>query len=177
MRIDDMYPSTYDCAKIAGAGEDLTLRCMENSRQRVKEHHVRNAYANEYTIAGKKIVEVCAIGAVLAEDGFRQNYGAPKRLPQGDGATMMALTEEKMSQEAREAIALLNAAALELHPEAADYDTWSGPLEWINQVWRQDEADRGKLSSLGLQRVVKKEILRIYDHAIEQRRALSLATS
>lgn len=182
MRTDEFYPSTFDCAPIAGAGEDLTLRCLQLARRRIKRGHVRNTYINEeWTQArgNRPKVVVCAVGAILIEDGFiPTNFTTltgPKRLPPSSitGAALMKRIEVEMSYEAKEAIALLNEAALELHPEVSDSTQWSmqwsGPLEWVNQDWRQDEVENETLTKRGHDRLVKKEVIRIYDHAIAKR--------
>jgi len=105
---------------------------------------------------------------------------------QWNSNTGMALAEhveKELSDEARTAIGLVNAAALELHPEAAEYGSWSGPLEWVNQSWTPTGEDADIWDDLHagegetLQDHVFEEVLAIYDRAISQRKACRVGSS
>jgi hypothetical protein len=173
MSTEDQYPSTSDCARICGAQDDLVYLCLVNARERVEKGHT----VDEYIAVGGG---VCAIGAVLAATGWdtgevrlQVDYSARC------GHALMEKIEDELRSEAKEAIALLNAATLALHPEAADFENWSGPLEWVNQAWRSTmndydedayyDEDGDLLDKEQGVKMVKAEILRIYDHAIAER--------
>lgn len=186
----DMYPSTFDCEEqggfppMAGGAPDWILGCVENARARVAAGHSTASYIEH----AEDTVYVCAAAAMylavgISERDVKSGY---------NGMVLLHHLEEQFSEEAKAAIDLVSQAALELHPESENYGNWAGPLEWVNQVWvpesivpafKEKYRDEPAIlaNELSLRRfwitidpaghsiMVKKEILRIYDHAIEMR--------
>ena len=136
----DHYPSTYD---VEGGGGDAVFDCLETAYWRLTLGHIQMTYISD---SGA----VCAIGAVAVADGHERWHSD---LP----------IHQWLSKTAIEAMSLLDAVALERHPESAKEDEWReqwhGPLEWVNEEWSEDW-DK-----------THREILAIYEEAIARRRA------
>lgn len=159
MSPEEQYPSADDVTV-------LTRReCLVNSRKRVELGWSVNTY-----IDGDGSGDVCAIGGIFAEDGLR--YGdindAFDQAPGSRGEWFIWLLENKLSEVARDSIALVNKVAARRHPEFTPEcaGNWSGPLEWVNQSWmppginyRYDPDGRS---------AIKAEVLAIYDEAIAE---------
>ena len=163
MDITDQYPSTFDMPRIAG-GQDAVLAVLVGARKRYK----RGATPHAYIAAGS---EVCAIGAVAREAGvtLRQFEDDPdsdlSNWRKFRKTLERASIEKPLIDATREAIRLLNKAAGKLYPESKQSGSWSGPLEWINQVYEDpDDIDAWRKNA-------KKAVLACYDKAIEDRQA------
>ena len=181
MSPEDQYPSTEYCALTLKKGDDAVLLCMINARERYNRGATRANYADHEGGA-------CAIGALwmaglVDDDGYGEKEAVIEIADKPTaGAALASQIELLLSEEAKEAIELVNRAALELHPEASDYEGWSGPLEWVNQSgtptgqtpdeWLYDDPHR---EDEDLMELVKDQVLEIYDKAIEDRRADVLA--
>lgn len=154
--IEDQYPSTSDMAPpMAGAQNDPVLSMLLGGRQRIVVGHSTGEYISR---DGK---EVCAVGSIMAQDGL--DYEAMSK----GGRSIHEIMEEALSKSAKEAIALLNAKAIELYPESADYAQWSGPFEWVNQsAFDEEEFDDEEEYDEAAQGA----ILAIYDNVIAERR-------
>ena len=160
MNVTDQYPSTYDMPPIGGA-QDSVLAILEKARKRYK----RGATPDQYLTRGTG--QVCALGAVAAAAGFTaKQYEADGDAELGGGTSLFASTlkragvEEELIAATKEAIKLLNQAAIKLYPVSRNYGrTWSGPLEWVNQEFSADFRDS------------KKAVLACYDKAIADRTA------
>ncbi len=148
----DCYPSTYDVSLL---DEDPVLSCLVKARSEVEAHHGCRHYVDYYE---DHVVEVCAIGAVAVADGHLEWEYRTRVL------------EDWLSATAVEAMALLDAATLERHPEAGDEDKWEeqwhGPLEWVNEQW--DDYTRDERTPERMEHI-KAEILAIYDETIQRR--------
>ena len=169
MSPEDQYPSTDDCAPILSQGDDPVLLVLENALARYEERPSRNTYIGQGYSKGK--APVCAIGAVWAVGNGEEDELAGKAAHGGTGAALAATIEEYLRQEALDAIGLLNAVALEEHPDAVDFGGWSGPLEWVNQEWKPPGWDPWAGSEdADLLRPVSEEVARLYRLAIDRRK-------
>lgn len=146
----DVYPSTSDqLPRIAGAQDDLVLGILKGALKRYKDHGTDDAYIT----VERGRVQACAIGSVAEAAGVdAQKY--LDALHEGDIPAMgdtyvdngvegnyagfeAALRSQKIEADtiaaAREAMRLLDEATLELFPQYADFGSWTGPLEALNQ--------------------------------------------
>lgn len=164
MRTEDQLPSTFDLPPIAGGQEDEVLATMENAMRRVESDWTCSAYM---TPAGKS----CAVGA-LGFEALGHNLGGSFTVTQ---SVVVGWIEG--SAVVKEALALVNEAAVELFPWSGELDDeYTGPLERVNQLlddgesssedWEpeddQDESDNPAL----------RNVLAVYQHAIDKRRGL-----
>lgn len=133
---------------------DLTLAMLRNSRARYATNGIRECYVEEG--AG------CAIGVVMIEDSREENEQAYE---------VKTGWEEELSSAAREALALLDRVAVQLHPRVA----WR---EWLCCA-----SVKSRKTYLGARiecvnensewRVAKKRVLRCYDVAIAEREEMT----
>jgi hypothetical protein len=126
----NVYPSTYDSPPIiAGASPETdALRIVENARKRYAKYGSEDTYLNRDEITGR-VIEVCAVGAVIAADGKGKQYS------EGWDNTTTEFLEQRLSTAARTAMRLLDEKALELFPVSSRYErtAYVGPLEYVNQ--------------------------------------------
>jgi hypothetical protein len=166
MSPEEQYPSADDAAQ----SRALTIRqCLIEARARVDEGWSRSTYV-EVDDDGTH-VSVCAVGGIfyvdgLGKDDVEESFLAINADDDLNGQWFVWLAENKLSEVAREAIALLNRVAERRHPEYVPerhQRNWSGALEWINQKWLPPDGSR--FSDEG-ERQVKTEVLTTYDEAI-----------
>lgn len=128
MDVTNQYPSTNDMPPIKGGQQDLTLELMERANERVTDSWTSGAYISYDG-------SVCALGAIMAASGLDDEEEDPR---------YEVWYENLATDAAKEAIDLLNVAALELYPEAEEYKktSWAGgPLEYLNQTLLNDSVD------------------------------------
>lgn len=161
MREWEAYPSTGDMPMIAGAQEiDGVLACVKGARERIAKGHTETSYISSSWPG--EVTYVCAMGGIFAEDGLTS-----KDIGCGlEGRELLLLLETRLSEDAKEAIRLLDEAALEVVPESAQWEKtrWAGPLEWVNQDWYSYEYQKHGRPDVG----TKEKILEIYDLVIER---------
>lgn len=126
------------------------LVTLENARNRVAEKWTAEHYISDFG-------EVCALGAVMAADGLSYEM-------QFD-----VWMEQLASDAAKEAIYLLNRAALELYPKSASYGSWGNPIEYLNQELTYDERSRRILDQDDEDDPRRARVLECYDKAIADR--------
>lgn len=152
----DQTPSTFDVPSFA---DDPVLATLIKARQRVDRDWTYTSYV---TNSGA----VCPIGSIIAVDKGRE-YGLVVA-PYNVSAYLYELSDV-----AKEAMLLLDAAAIDRHPGAFGYpDLTRHPIEWVNQVWLgceigfEDDEDQRD----ALEQRVKAEVLACYDAAIDNRK-------
>lgn len=164
MSPEEQYPSADDAA----GTKALTVReCLVQARKRVDEGWTRSAYIEEEE--GGKVVYVCAVGGIFFVDGLTNDdmdasFGAVLT-DDVDGQWFVWLAENRLSEVAKESIALVNRVAARRHPEyddERDRRNWSGALEWVNQSWVPPSGDPWDYST------IKAEVLAIYSEAIAE---------
>lgn len=162
MSPEEQYPSADDTD-----GATQVRECLVNARRRVDEGWSRNTYVG---VDG----EVCAVGAIFAEDGLDRDDVDEAfncvTAHECNGEWFAWLSRNNLSATARSAIDLVNKVAARRHPEyddARDRRNWSGPLEWVNQSWspRSDGSRVDKYTHKG-KHLIKAEVLAIYDEAV-----------
>lgn len=178
--VTDPYPHTLDCPPEEGG--DTALALMRGGMARVEFRHAQGEYLAQNG-------GTCALGGIAAADG--QTTGKLDRIADNlermgilNGAPYdewQLLIEPMLSDAAREAIALLDAVALERHPEYvaepenADSGNWEGPLEWVNEEWVPEawlaEVYRRPRRARVLKATRKAEVLAIYAETIRRRAA------
>lgn len=169
----DVYPSTSDSLPpIAGGQDDLVLTILKRAYKRYKDHGTDDSYL----VADEKgRIQACAFGSVAeaagvdakaydeaVQDGSGMGLGDSYRGDyEGFEAVMRAQKiEADTIAAAREAMRLLDKAAVDLFPHTADYGSWTGPLEELNQ-------DDAKFASF---KVRKQAVKLVYVLAIECRK-------
>lgn len=161
MREWEAYPSTGDIflPPIAGAQASGVLACVKGARERIAKGHTETSYISSSW--PDEETYVCAMGGIFAEDGLTS-----KDIPSFEGRELLLYLETRLSEDAKEAIRLLDEAALEVVPESAQWEKtrWAGPLEWVNQDWYSYEYDKHGRPLVG----TKEKILEIYDLVIER---------
>jgi hypothetical protein len=167
----DLYPSTYDTPKlfpIAGA-QDAVLATEEEALARLEVGWTGRAYVDTYKDpdTGKTVTETCAIGAVLAAEGIK-NEGEVR-------GPISLYVEQELAEHAKQAIRELDETAVELFPWSEDYheQDWMGPLEYVNQC---EDPPTSELDEFDEEDQPQKErVLAIYRRTIEKRKALVTA--
>lgn len=157
----NVYPATYDLARIAG-GQDIVLVLLTGARKRYRRYGTNETYVGSG--------QVCAIGAIAREAGLKPAQCAKIEEELGRdlgddfmGTLDLAKIEEDVVSGAQEAIRLLDESAVRLYDAPVDggrgWSGWSGPLEWLNQTSTRPWAQS------------KRAVLACYDDAIARRQA------
>lgn len=130
---------------------DRVLECLEQSRERVEEHGSGRVYLDVYD-------NCCPLGAIMFWDGFSHlDVSHP-------GGAQIVLG--KLSETARQALALLDAAAAEMYPHCSKpviaapdgMPAFAGPLERLNQY--------PMVPGPNLYTDRKARVLKVFDHVI-----------
>lgn len=161
----DQTPSTHDVDQVVRVGENPVLATLVNARQRVEKNWTRGEYVR-YDGA------VCPVGSILmAVDPDRMIRLSEEWCEDFDEDQIVIEEALKgMGDVAKEAMRLLDEAAIKRHPQSADYKYLTGhAIEWLNQDWCPDfpdEESRVFPIFTSVRGQIKAEVLACYDDAI-----------